>query len=161
MALDISLIKYRVAVTTDLQEIKKLAGEVVINNYTRFMGIDITKNYVDSGQSDKEIEDDIDNMVVAEHDGNILGIVVVIDDLLHLLMVKHSHQGLGIGSSLLELAEKRMFTKYDTITLQTFEGNIPTVEFYEKHGWIIVRKDYMDMIDGNMLKFEKYKKNDR
>lgn len=157
MVLDISSIKYREAVAEDLQEIKKLAGEVVINNYSCFMGIELTKNYVESGQSDQEIVDNINNMTVAEYDGIIVGIAVMIDDLLHLLMVKHSHQGLGIGGSLLELAEKTMLRKYDTIRLQTFEGNIPTIDFYKKHGWTIVSKEYMDMIDGNILKFEKYK----
>lgn len=155
--MNINNIVYRKATEDDLDEIKVLAGEVVIKNYSSFLG-DEAKCFVESGASDTEIDDNLTFMTVACYQGEIVAIVVLKEDLLHLIMVKHSCQGRGIGGRLLDYAENELFSRYDTIWLETFDKNAPTINFYQKHGWNEVDRTYNDFLSGYTLRFEKQRR---
>jgi ribosomal protein S18 acetylase RimI-like enzyme len=155
MNIDLSKLVYRKATEEDAKKIKLIAEEVIIKNYTSFLGADNTKDYIESGESSKEIDSNIENMIVAEYESEIVGLCILKGNLLHLIMVKHSYQGYGLGGVLLKYVEKELFKKHNTIRLETFEGNIPTIEFYKKHNWKITEKEFSEFINGFIIKFEK------
>lgn len=155
MNIDLSKLVYREATEEDKIEIKRIAEEVIIKNYTSFLGADNTRAYIESGESSREIDSNIENMIVAEYKGEIIGLAILKENLLHLFMVKHSYQGYGLGGVLLKYVEKELFKKHNTIRLETFEGNAPTVEFYKKHNWKIIEKEFSEFINGFIIKFEK------
>lgn len=157
MIKDLTKLRIRKAQETEADEIKRLASEVVISNYSPFLGAKTTKTYVDNGASDDEIDNNIHDMYVGLYDNEIVGIAVLHDDLLHLLMIKHKYQGSGLGGAMLAFAEDKMFENYDVITLETFEDNTPTIAFYSKHGWQVAGKAPFEPTGGFMLKFEKHR----
>ena len=157
MNIEYSQIKFRKAAPHDAPEIKQLAAEVVYKNYAPFLGLESTKNFIESGASDQIIDESMVDMLIAEHAGEIVGIAVIKADLLDLLMVKYALQGKGIGGALLDQAEEVLFENHATIRLETFEDNVPTIAFYQKHGWEIVGKESNPYADGDIFKFDKQK----
>ncbi|MEH6944100.1 GNAT family N-acetyltransferase [Bacillus sp. JJ722] len=155
MNIDISKLVYRNATEEDTKEIKLIAEEVIIKNYTSFLDADTTRAYIVSGESSNEIDSNIENIIVSEYEGEIIGLAILMEDLLHLIMVKHSYQGDGLGGALLKYVEKELFKKHNTIRLETFEDNTPTIEFYKKHNWKIIEKVFSEFINGFIIKFEK------
>ena len=155
MSINKSKLIIRKATKMDAADIKLLAREVIIENYTTFLGEENVKRFNESGMSDKEIDDNINNMVVCEYEDEIIGICAFLDDLLHMLMVKHHYQGNGIGEIIIEYVETEMFKENTIIRLETFENNIPAITFYKKNGWKIVGKEYSEHICKYILKLEK------
>jgi len=155
--IDRSQLKFRKASQQDAPEIKKLAAEVIYKNYAPFLGLESTKNFVESGASDQIIDESLTDTLVAVHAGEIVGIAVIKEDLLDLLMVKYDFQRQGIGGALIEQAEAILFKNHTIIRLETFESNVPTIAFYQKHGWEIVGRENNPYADGEIFKFEKRK----
>ncbi|MEG0450688.1 MAG: GNAT family N-acetyltransferase [Lysinibacillus sp.] len=159
MNIDRSKLVYRKATKEDATQIKRLAEEVIIKNYTSFLGADNTRSYIESGESSKEIDSNIENIIVAQYEDEIIGLTILKEDLLHLIMVRHSHQGYGLGGLLLQYVEKELFKNHNTIRLETFEVNAPTIEFYKKHNWNIIEKEFSEFTNGFIIKFEKQRIN--
>lgn len=158
MQIDKSNIIFRKAAVSDTNEIKVLAKEVVLKNYSPVLGHDSTKEYADSETFNNDIDSNIDNMFLAVYNYKIIGFVVIKEDVLELLMINYCFQRLGIGSILLKYAENIMFKKHDLIKLDSFEDNINTNNFYKKSGWKIVNKEYSDFLKLHIFKFEKHRK---
>lgn len=54
-------IQFKQATNKDSQSIKFIARKVICTNYIPFMGIEMATDFIESGMSDKEIDDNIDN----------------------------------------------------------------------------------------------------
>jgi GNAT superfamily N-acetyltransferase len=72
---------------------------------------------------------------VAEADECIVGVVVVDAGWVTQLYVDPSHQRQGLGSALLERAMER---SPEGLDLWTFETNVSSHRFYERHGFVLV-----------------------
>jgi GNAT superfamily N-acetyltransferase len=73
---------------------------------------------------------------VAERGGEIAGVVGLSDGELKVLYVDPPHQGQGIGSALLDHAERQLRTGgHARATLWAFRDNAAGREFYEHRGW--------------------------
>ena len=72
---------------------------------------------------------------VAEADGCIVGVLVVDAGWVTQLYVGPSHQRQGLGSALLERAKER---SAEGVDLWTFETNVGSHRFYERHGFVLV-----------------------
>jgi chorismate mutase/GNAT superfamily N-acetyltransferase len=72
---------------------------------------------------------------VAERDGRILGLLLLEDDWLHSLYVDHAHQGEGIGSVLVQLAQS---LRPGGLRLWVFQSNAGARRFYARHGFVEV-----------------------
>lgn len=69
----------RKAKANDIGLLKSLAKRVISHNYAPFLGIDNVNMFIASGQSDKEIEDGIDNCFVMLKANHIVGFAIIYD----------------------------------------------------------------------------------
>ncbi len=74
---------------------------------------------------------------VAELDGRVVGFAALNGPWLDHLYVDPEHQGLGIGSELLESA---MQARGHGLELRVFERNEAAMRFYERHGFTVVER---------------------
>ncbi|MFV0555652.1 MAG: GNAT family N-acetyltransferase [Lactovum sp.] len=153
-----SKLLFRKAKDMDISELKQISEEVIRKNYPLFLGADNVKNYIESGEAAKEIETNIENIIIADYEGKIVGLSILKENLLHLIMIKYDLQGQGLGGIFLEYIEKELFKNYPIIKLESFEGNTLTIEFYKKHHWQIIEKEFSEFINAHIIKFEKSKK---
>lgn len=72
---------------------------------------------------------------VAEEGGQIVALLVLNGDFVDHLYVDPSHQGLGIGSQLLDLAKAESAGR---LRLYTFQPNHRARSFYEKRGFVAI-----------------------
>lgn len=70
---------------------------------------------------------------VCERDGQILGFISLVDDVLAAIFVSPNRQGEGIGSALLEQAKRLR----QQLQLTVYSANHASVAFYRRHGFEI------------------------
>ncbi len=148
---------FRSAKPDDVQAIKNVARQVITSNYTPFLGAEAVRGFIESGLSDKEIDDGMEQCTLMICNNEIVGFSITNDSLLHLIMIDTTCQNKGLGSRLLANIENSLFDKYDTIRLQTFKENTPAVRFYLKNGWKVVAENAVPEMGKMMLLFEKTK----
>lgn len=149
------MIGFKKAAVQDAQAIKDIARRVISANYTPFLGSEAITAFIESGQSDREIDEGLDACICLESKGKIVGFAITREDLLHLLMIDVSFQNRGYGSMLLRHAEQALFKAHSRICLQTFKENAPAAAFYRKNGWRIASEQWMPELNKTMLHFEK------
>lgn len=108
--------------------------------YTPFLGAEMLEGYIQSGDADAEISNNIGHTTVAVTGDTIQGFVVCVDDLVHLLMTRLNTQRAGIGSRLLAHCEHEIAGRgYQSARLETFSDNRQARQFYHKAGWREIR----------------------
>jgi ribosomal-protein-alanine N-acetyltransferase len=89
-------------------------------------------------------EDDIAGFILNELDGPLAHIIT--------LDVAEAHRRSGIGTMLLNAAEKSLFAQgVSSISLETAVNNQAAVNFWTRHGYIregILKRYYLNRIDG-------------
>ncbi len=146
---------FRPAKSEDEQTIKDIARQVIMSNYTSFLGAEAVRNFIESGLSDKEINDGMEHCTLMICNNEIVGFSITNDSLLHLIMIDIACQNKEYGSKLLSYIEDVLFDKYETIHLQSFKENRQAVRFYLKNGWKIIEENPVPEIGKTMLLFEK------
>ena len=132
-----------------------MAKKVIINNYTAFLGSDLVKDFIDSRQSDQEIEDGIANCTIISLLNMPIGFAITKQNRLHLLMIDDAYQNKGYGTKLLAYIEKILWEKYSVIELQSFEKNIRANEFYLKNHWSVLKIEEVEGLELKMMFFQK------
>ncbi|MDR2855267.1 MAG: GNAT family N-acetyltransferase [Methanomicrobiales archaeon] len=145
---------------SDISTMQATARRVILNNYPVFLGEEAVHEFIESGQSDREIEDGIGNCFVMKQEDEVIGFAIVLKDLLHLIMIDVPYQNQGYGTVLLEYIEQEMFHVYSVIRLQSFESNKVARFFYENNGWSVQSREKVDGLDTYMLLFEKSRTRD-
>ena len=134
-------IQIRKAQIGDLQTIQKIARNTIDKSYRSFLGDEGVDWFINSGESDKALKNNLPNCDVLLKDNAIVAFTVYFDDLIHLMMVAVNLHRRGIGSELPAHSEKLLFDQDNsTIRLETFEGNSQAINFYKKNGWSVVRE---------------------
>lgn len=146
---------FRKATKADAAPLKTLAREVILHNYTSFLGEDAVNDFIESGAADTEIENGIESCIVMVEQDGIIGFAITNDNLLHLLMVAVKYQRKGYGEKLLAFIELQMFHSHDSLELQTFQDNIAANRFYGKNGWMITKEKPQDASPIPIIYYEK------
>ena len=92
-----------------LNSIQIIARRTIKACYKSFLGDEAVEAYVLSGESDREIMKYLEQTDVMEENEQIYGFCIYFDDFIHLMMIDEVHQRNGLGSALLEHAEKMLF----------------------------------------------------
>jgi ribosomal protein S18 acetylase RimI-like enzyme len=149
------LILIRRATENDAQVLKNIAKQVINKNYAQFLGAEITTAFIESGESDREIDDGLTNCTLMTSDELIIGFAITNKDVLHLMMIDVPFQNMGHGQALLAHIEGKLFTSFNCIYLQTFRDNKPAISFYLKNGWKITGQEEVSELGVSMIHFEK------
>ncbi len=136
-----SNIQIRKAQTTELPKMQEIARRTIDKCYRSFLGDEGVDWFINTGESDRELEKYIENCDVLLKDDNIIAFSIYFEDLIHLMMVDVSLHCTGFGSMLLVHCENQLFERgYSTIRLETFEGNDQAINFYKKNGWTLTKR---------------------
>jgi len=140
--MDITL---RQATEDDIVSIIRLSKATIKKAYGNFIPIDAIQPWLaEGGESDKYIINSIPRMQVAVAEGQVVGCVVIEDNLIDAMVVDVTYWGKNVGSTLLEWAEGRLMDAgHEKAQLECFEPNIRAVEFYKTKGYRI-RDTIMD-----------------
>lgn len=132
----------RKAQIKDLPHLQKIAKRTISNCYRSFLGDESVDWYINSGESDRELQKNIGNCDVMLENNKIIAFSIYFDDIIHLMMVDFTLHRKGIGLKLLEHTEKQLFAQGNSaIRLETFEGNRQAIDFYVKNNWNIIKKE--------------------
>ncbi|MCY9862339.1 GNAT family N-acetyltransferase [Vibrio coralliirubri] len=132
----------RKAQASDLASIQELARDTINACYRSFLGDEGVDWFINSGESDKEVEKQLSNCVVLESNNQIQGYCAFENDFVHILMVSPNIQRSGFGATLLKHVENEMSTLgHEHYRLETFKGNDQAIQFYLKNGWSIDREE--------------------
>lgn len=130
-------LRFRRAGAGDVEALQAIARRTIDTSYRSFIDDD-TVDWFLSGPSDRYLAANVDKATVVTTDGSIAGFVVCKANLVDLILVDHGAHRRGIGTALLAHCESSLFRIYDTITLESFEGNDRANGFYRKNGWVRV-----------------------
>jgi ribosomal protein S18 acetylase RimI-like enzyme len=78
-------------------------------------------------------------VVLDKHTSAVIGFLAYTSDSVSNLYVHVDHQNKGIGSMLLDIAKKN---SSGVLRLFTFEANTRAQQFYERHGFKIIRRGF-------------------
>ncbi|WP_239751827.1 GNAT family N-acetyltransferase [Mammaliicoccus sp. H-M34] len=152
---------------SDIESLAKVHYESWITTYK---GI-VPDSYLDSLSLESYIEKHhMFNApcIVAEVDGKVVGFLMYSKDKdedtsdkcgeIMVIYLLQEYQHNGIGTLLMNEAEKRMKSEFDQLSLWVLEDNIPTVKFYEKMGFEKDGKYELEEL-GNVLRETRMIKN--
>ena len=135
-------IQIRKANHEDLRTIQEIARETIDKSYRSFLGDELVDWFINSGESDKELEEQLAHCAVLLLDTSIAAFTIYFDDLIHLMMVDVYLHRTGLGSKLLSHSENQLFNDGNSvIRVETFECNQQATNFFTKNNWSIVRKE--------------------
>lgn len=64
---------FRPAKIEDAQTIKNIARRIITSSYTSFLGAEVIWDFIESGLSDKEIDDGMENCILMTRNDKIIG----------------------------------------------------------------------------------------
>ena len=130
----------RKAIQEDLRVIQEIARGTIDKSYRSFLGDDLVDWFLSSGESDKELENQLGNCDVLLLDDSIAAFSIYFADLIHLMMVDAYLHRNGLGSKLLAHTETQLFNAgNNVIRVETFTGNQQAINFFKKNDWSLVR----------------------
>ena len=151
-----SEILIRRALPTDLPTIQEIARRTIDQRYRVFLGDENVDWYLDSGQSDQELQQHLDSCDLLLINNSIAAFSIYFDDLIHLMMVDVALHRTGLGTKLLQFVELQLFQQGNQrIRLETFDGNTQAINFYQKNGWQNVDRLVDEEFNFVRLQFEK------
>ncbi len=134
-------IQIRRAQADDLPKMQDIARRTIDKCYRSFLGDEGVDWFINSGESDRVLQQHIENCDVLLIENAVVAFAIYFKDLIHLMMVDVCLHRTGIGSRLLAHSETQLFARGNTtIRLETFEGNHQAINFYVKHGWSVTTK---------------------
>jgi GNAT superfamily N-acetyltransferase len=119
-----------------LEKVQEMARRTISTNYRSFLGDEGVDWFIQNGESDRYISENLGDCLVLTTQDRIVGFCVCLADLVDLLMIDQDHHRQGLGSLLLGHCERVLFQDHEEITLETFEGNAKAMAFYRKNGWL-------------------------
>ena len=103
------------------------------DTYGPFLGRATVDEFIAAGSVERYFEEHWPDATVATVDAEIVGVVVLLGALVDLAWVDPAFRSQGVGSALMEDAERR--TDGDEVRLEVWKVNHRAVAFYERLGF--------------------------
>lgn len=120
---------------TDLTDIQKIAKLTVNQSYRYFLDDVVVDQYLESGQLDEYLQNNIKNTWALYQDSKIIGFSICIENVIDFMLIDTNFHRQGFGTKLLKSSENLLFKKYKVIALESFESNTKAAKFYEANNW--------------------------
>ncbi|MGI9569030.1 MAG: GNAT family N-acetyltransferase [Desulfobulbia bacterium] len=132
----------RRASQSDLPELQELARRTIDRNYRSFLGDESVDWFLESGESDKEVIENLDNCSVAEEGDKQIAYCVYYEDFIHILMVDPDFQRAGIGKQMLGYVEDEFRRSgRSKCRLESFQENSQAINFYLGNGFVTMAEE--------------------
>ena len=145
----------REATEADLAEIIQVCRESIAETYGSFIEKEKMEPWVHGDEVEKFVTANWRNILVADVEGRILGVVSITGDTIDLLWVKLGFRGRGLGAVLMEKTEARIFSENGKAKVECFEPNTASLAFYKGRGFFPVETNFDEESGVNKVLMEK------
>jgi len=143
-----SEVKIRKTRPEDRERVVGMCKVSMRETYGPFLDSERMKPWLEGQELDRYVDAMLANMLVAEHDGRVVGVTALKAHLVDLLWVARELRGTGVGTRLMDAAEEALAAAgYPSGALECFLPNREAIEFYEQRGWKVVDR-YPDTVAG-------------
>jgi ribosomal protein S18 acetylase RimI-like enzyme len=133
------VIELRPATQGDLEAISAMQQVSLVETYGPFLGWAAVEEFVAGGSVERYFRERWHQATVATDRGTIVGVAVLDGPILDLVWVDSARRSQGIGTALLDEAERQAGLVGDELTLEVWRVNRRAVELYEQRGFTIER----------------------
>ena len=138
----------RSAVAEDYNQIVTMCKSSMVATYGGFLDEEAMRPWAEGIETDNYVRKMLSEMIVAEENGKIVGVVCINNDEIDLLWIHIERRRNGIGKKLMEKAEVALSERdYKEAKLECAEPNTPAMKFYRKLGWN-ERGKFLDEMSG-------------
>jgi ribosomal protein S18 acetylase RimI-like enzyme len=109
----------------------------LIETYEPFLGRAAVEEFIAGGHVETYFEEHWHQAIVATSRGEIVGVAVLVGSLLDLIWVRPESRSEGIGSALMDAAERQAAAETGVLTLEVWDVNRRAVAFYERRGFSV------------------------
>lgn len=141
----------RKAATSDEETILEIARRVTDKFARKYLGDEAVDWYLNSGSCDKDMREGMKNMVVLLQDEKVIGMMIWLDNLMHLLMIDLPYLGTGAAQYFCNHIIPEKLEYYKEIKLECFDKNDRANAFYCKTGWKEYDRIKDEMTGGNRI----------
>jgi GNAT superfamily N-acetyltransferase len=127
----------RPATHADVDAISSMQKASLIETYEPFLGRAAIEEFIAGGHVDRYFEEHWHQATVATSGGKIVGVAVLVGSLLDLIWVRPESRSHGVGSALMEAAERQAAGEGGVLTLEVWDVNRRAVAFYERRGFSV------------------------
>lgn len=130
----------------DLAVIQQLARKTISDCYRPYLGDTTVDWFLESGGADEELEVNLGKCDILLENKQPVGLVICIDNLIHLIMVDSRRHRKGLGSSLLSHCEAKLSVAgYKQLRVEIFKNNKQALNFFLKNNWKVIKESQEDM----------------
>ena len=142
------------AKNTDLDELVSLWQEISLNEFSSYIGIDNVNYFIESGELKSETERLLDTTYVLRKSGEIIGFIVLIENLIELLIVRPKYQNRFVGGKLYRFALDHISKNYPSVNVECFENNMRINSILKRLGFKLTEsyKDDMGFITNKYIR---------
>ena len=130
----------RPATRTDRQAIVALCKRSLVDTYDSFMDPERMRPWVEGDEVERYVEQTWRRTTLAMQGEVLAGLVALEDEVIDLVWVRDELRGQGIGSLLMETAERELAGRYEEAELECFAPNVASLAFYHSRGYREVRR---------------------
>jgi GNAT superfamily N-acetyltransferase len=135
------------ATHADRQAIIDLCKRSLVTTYGSFMDPERMRPWVEGGEVEAYVEKTWPRTTLAMRGDILAGLVTLEDQVIDLLWVRDELRGQGVGSLLMETAERELAGRYTEAELECFAPNVASLDFYRARGYREVRR-YFEQASG-------------
>ena len=133
----------RKASKADMDEVIGIATATVDYSYRDWLGNKVVNQYLETDKLSAYLLSHLSHMWLALDGSKIIGFAICIENMIDYILVGKDHQSQGNGATLLTHCEELLFEKYSTVSIESFEKNKVSTNFFNSKGWSYVNK-YLD-----------------
>lgn len=130
----------RASATPDTDALNELLRRTIRTSYSGFLGSEAVEAYIGSGAVETFTTETVERGSVVTLGDDIAGYGVDTSNQVDLLVIDERFHRLGLGTRMLAHLERRLFEKFDLLTLESFRDNDAANAFYLSKGWRKVRE---------------------
>lgn len=128
--------KLRPASEDDVPALKTLLRRSWLTTWAPELAFETVRSWAASDEAGRYAQDTWRAFVVADADGAVRGMFHAENDHLHAIHLDPAHKRRGIGSALMDEAERRIARDHAQAHLEVLAFNTAAIAFYEQRGWV-------------------------
>jgi len=127
----------RPATHADVDAVSSMQKASLLETYEPFLGRAAIEEFIAGGHVEGYFEEHWHQATIAVSGDEIVGVAVLAGSLLDLIWVRPDSRSEGIGSALMDAAERQAAAETGVLTLEVWDVNRRAVAFYDRRGFSV------------------------